>query len=81
MGELAHFPLTEFSSVSDYNAFYITPILAFGYHCLHRLDGRHVVFGKVLSGMDVVYKVEQVGGSDGVPKSEVVIKDSGELPM
>ncbi|KAK9913729.1 hypothetical protein M0R45_037538 [Rubus argutus] len=45
------------------------------------LDGRHVVFGKVLSGMDVVYKVEQVGGSDGVPNSEVVIKDSGELPM
>ncbi|XP_004307644.1 PREDICTED: peptidyl-prolyl cis-trans isomerase CYP20-1-like [Fragaria vesca subsp. vesca] len=45
------------------------------------LDGHHVVFGKVLSGMDVVYKVEQVGGSNGVPKSKVVIKDSGALPM
>ncbi|XP_024177314.1 peptidyl-prolyl cis-trans isomerase CYP20-1 isoform X1 [Rosa chinensis] len=45
------------------------------------LDGHHVVFGKVLSGMDVVSKVERVGGSDGIPKSEVVIKDSGALPM
>ncbi|KAL6123567.1 hypothetical protein ACLB2K_076088 [Fragaria x ananassa] len=45
------------------------------------LDGHHVVFGKVLSGMDIVYKVEQVGGLNGVPKSKVVIKDSGALPM
>ncbi|TQD83363.1 hypothetical protein C1H46_031073 [Malus baccata] len=45
------------------------------------LDGRHVVFGKVLSGMDVVSKVEEVGGKDGVPRSKVVITDSGELPM
>ncbi|ONI24614.1 hypothetical protein PRUPE_2G249900 [Prunus persica] len=45
------------------------------------LDGRHVVFGKVLSGMDVVYKVEEVGGQNGVPKSRVVITDSGELPL
>ncbi|BFG22839.1 hypothetical protein CerSpe_091130 [Prunus speciosa] len=45
------------------------------------LDGRHVVFGKVLSGMDVVYKVEEVGGQNGVPESKVVITDSGELPL
>ncbi|PQQ06534.1 peptidyl-prolyl cis-trans isomerase CYP20-1 isoform X1 [Prunus yedoensis var. nudiflora] len=45
------------------------------------LDGRHAVFGKVLSGMDVVYKVEEVGGQNGVPKSKVVITDSGELPL
>merc|ERR1719366_13540 len=29
------------------------------------LDGRHVVFGKVISGMDVVTKVEAVGTSSG----------------
>ena len=48
---------------------------------LIRLDGRHVVFGKVLSGMDVVYKVEAEGRQSGTPKSNVVIADSGELPL
>ncbi|KAL6204430.1 hypothetical protein ACLB2K_021697 [Fragaria x ananassa] len=45
------------------------------------LDGRHVVFGKVLSGMDVVYKVEAEGSQSGTPKSKVAIVDSGELPL
>ncbi|KAL5710197.1 peptidylprolyl isomerase [Ranunculus cassubicifolius] len=45
------------------------------------LDGRHVVFGKVISGMDVVYKVEAEGNQSGTPKSKVVIADSGELPL
>ncbi|KAJ7963986.1 Peptidyl-prolyl cis-trans isomerase [Quillaja saponaria] len=45
------------------------------------LDGRHVVFGKVLSGMEVVYKIEAEGSQTGVPKSKVVIVDSGELPV
>ncbi|TVU07663.1 hypothetical protein EJB05_41028 [Eragrostis curvula] len=45
------------------------------------LDGKHVVFGKVLSGMDVIYKVEAEGRQSGAPKSKVVIADSGELPM
>ncbi|KAF7830949.1 peptidyl-prolyl cis-trans isomerase CYP19-4-like [Senna tora] len=43
------------------------------------LDGRHVVFGKVISGMDVVHKVEAEGSGSGQPKSRVVILDSGEL--
>ncbi|KAH8499035.1 hypothetical protein POPTR_009G046500v4 [Populus trichocarpa] len=45
------------------------------------LDGRHVVFGKVISGMDVVYKVEAEGRQNGTPKSKVVVADSGELPL
>ncbi|XP_065879052.1 peptidyl-prolyl cis-trans isomerase CYP20-1 [Euphorbia lathyris] len=45
------------------------------------LDGRHVVFGKVISGMDVVYKVEAEGNQSGTPKNKVVIADSGELPL
>ncbi|KAJ6948259.1 peptidyl-prolyl cis-trans isomerase CYP20-1 [Populus alba x Populus x berolinensis] len=45
------------------------------------LDGRHVVFGKVMSGMDVVYKMEAEGRQNGTPKSKVVIADSGELPL
>ncbi|KAK2641065.1 hypothetical protein Ddye_022828 [Dipteronia dyeriana] len=43
------------------------------------LDGKHVVFGKVLSGMDVVYKMEAEGRQSGTPKSKVIIADSGEL--
>eukprot|EP00462_Mataza_sp_D1_P023436 CAMPEP_0175140778 /NCGR_PEP_ID=MMETSP0087-20121206/11712_1 /TAXON_ID=136419 /ORGANISM="Unknown Unknown, Strain D1" /LENGTH=191 /DNA_ID=CAMNT_0016424067 /DNA_START=44 /DNA_END=619 /DNA_ORIENTATION=+ len=43
------------------------------------LDGRHVVFGKVLEGMDVVEKVEAVGSGSGTPEKEVLISDSGEL--
>ncbi|CAL5351457.1 unnamed protein product [Camellia sinensis] len=40
------------------------------------LDGHHVVFGKVLSGMDVVSKIEAEGRQSGDPRSEVVVSDS-----
>merc|ERR1711981_1170539 len=43
------------------------------------LDGRHVVFGKVVEGMDVVTKVEAVGSQSGAPSKKVTIADSGEL--
>uniref|UniRef100_A0A803P166 Peptidyl-prolyl cis-trans isomerase n=1 Tax=Cannabis sativa TaxID=3483 RepID=A0A803P166_CANSA len=45
------------------------------------LDGHHVVFGKVISGMDIVHKIEAEGRDNGVPKVRVVISDSGELPL
>jgi peptidylprolyl isomerase len=45
------------------------------------LDGRHVVFGKVVDGMDVVKKIEAVGSQSGRPSKKVVIEDSGELPL
>ncbi|WPT13509.1 Peptidyl-prolyl cis-trans isomerase CYP19-4 [Picochlorum sp. SENEW3] len=44
------------------------------------LDGRHVVFGEVLEGMDVVYKIEAIGSPSGQPNKQVVITKSGELP-
>jgi peptidyl-prolyl cis-trans isomerase B (cyclophilin B) len=46
------------------------------------LDGRHVVFGKVLEGLDVVKKIESTAtDSSDRPKIDVEIVDSGELPM
>lgn len=46
------------------------------------LDGRHVVFGKVLEGMNVVRKIEKTA-TDGrdKPVQDVVIADSGSLPV
>lgn len=43
------------------------------------LDGKHVVFGKVVSGMDVVAAIEQVGSESGRTRVPVVISDSGQL--
>eukprot|EP01090_Pellita_catalonica_P018880 TRINITY_DN6242_c0_g1_i1.p1 TRINITY_DN6242_c0_g1~~TRINITY_DN6242_c0_g1_i1.p1 ORF type:complete len:105 (+),score=15.96 TRINITY_DN6242_c0_g1_i1:345-659(+) len=43
------------------------------------LDGKHVVFGEVVAGMDVVSKIESVGSRSGQPSAKVVIVDSGEL--
>ena len=45
------------------------------------LDGRHVVFGKVVEGMDVVKSIESVGSQSGKTSKTVTIKDSGELEM
>lgn len=41
------------------------------------LDGKHVVFGEVVEGMDVVKAVEKVGSSSGRPSAEVLITDCG----
>mmetsp|Transcript_15332 Transcript_15332/g.25512 ORF Transcript_15332/g.25512 Transcript_15332/m.25512 type:complete len:206 (-) Transcript_15332:325-942(-) len=43
------------------------------------LDGKHVVFGKVIDGYDVVEAVEAVGSGSGKPSKDVRIAKSGEL--
>mgnify|MGYP002007018533 CR=1 FL=1 len=43
------------------------------------LDGKHVVFGEVLEGYDVVEKMEAVGSGSGTPSKEVEIRDCGLL--
>ncbi|KAM0448014.1 hypothetical protein ACHAPV_006323 [Trichoderma viride] len=45
------------------------------------LDGRHVVFGEVLEGYDVVEKIEMTPTASDRPKVEVKIAKSGELEV
>ena len=43
------------------------------------LDGRHVVFGQVTNGMEVVKRIERVGSSHGATTQVVKIVDCGQL--
>jgi len=45
------------------------------------LDGKHVVFGRVEEGMDLVKRIESLGSSSGATSKVVKITDSGELPL
>jgi peptidylprolyl isomerase len=41
------------------------------------LDGKHVVFGIVESGYEIVKEIEAVGSRSGMPSAKVVITDCG----
>ncbi|KAF7301028.1 Peptidyl-prolyl cis-trans isomerase [Mycena indigotica] len=41
------------------------------------LDGKHVVFGEVVKGMEVVKAVEELGTGSGTPKAKILIAKSG----
>lgn len=43
------------------------------------LDGKHVVFGEVTGGYDVIKKVEEVGTPSGRPSVPVIITGCGEV--
>lgn len=43
------------------------------------LDGKHVVFGEVTDGYDIVKEVETYGSNSGATKARITIDASGEL--
>lgn len=55
------------------NQFFVTTVIT------PWLDGKHVVFGEVAEGMDVVKQVESVGTESGRTRTKVTITSSGEM--
>jgi peptidylprolyl isomerase len=43
------------------------------------LDGKHVVFGVVLDGMDVIRAIEALGSQSGKTSKRIVVADCGVL--
>ena len=43
------------------------------------LDGKHVVFGEVVDGLDLVKTIEGYGTPSGAPATKITIEASGEL--
>ncbi|CAD7671391.1 unnamed protein product [Nyctereutes procyonoides] len=45
------------------------------------LDGKHVVFGEVTEGLDVLRQIEAQGSKDGKPQQKVIIANCGEYVL
>ena len=60
---------------------YTHTLLHIYYTLIYIYLGKHVVFGKVLEGMDVVTHIEEQGSPSGTPYKKVIIIKSGELEV
>ncbi|MFI9025430.1 peptidylprolyl isomerase [Streptomyces sp. NPDC053560] len=58
---------------SNGSQFFITTVIT------DWLDGKHVVFGEVVEGQDIVKQVEALGSRSGATSAQVAIKASGTL--
>lgn len=56
-----------------YKQFFITTVVT------SWLDDKHVVFGEVKEGMDLIKKIESFGSDSGKTRAPVVVADCGEL--
>lgn len=45
------------------------------------LTGKHVIFGMVLHGSDLVHEIEKYGTYGGQPRAEITIIECGEEPL
>ena len=45
------------------------------------LDGKHVVFGKLIKGLDTLRQMEAVGTKSGMVKKKVKVVECGELRL
>ena len=45
------------------------------------LDGKHVVFGKVIENYDLVKRIEGFGSQSGKTSKEIRIAAAGEIPL
>jgi len=43
------------------------------------LDGKHVVFGKVVEGMDIVKQIESYGSASGKTSKTLIVANCGQL--
>jgi peptidyl-prolyl isomerase E (cyclophilin E) len=43
------------------------------------LDGKHVVFGQVVGGLEIIKKMESCGSKSGKPTEKIAISNCGEL--
>lgn len=43
------------------------------------LDGKHVVFGELIAGFDILKEIETRGTSSGITKHEILISDCGQI--
>ena len=58
---------------SNGSQFFVTTVLT------PWLDGKHVVFGEVIEGSDIVDKIEGYGTRNGTPKAKIEITASGTV--
>ncbi|XP_017791990.1 PREDICTED: peptidyl-prolyl cis-trans isomerase E-like [Habropoda laboriosa] len=46
---------------------------------LKTVDGKHVVFGKVIAGLSNIYKIEEFGTKTGKPFKRIIISNCGQI--